>query len=79
MPGQNYHDSKTVHYICPFFQSEKGNIITCEGYIKNTQNKTSFQRKMNLEKHRNLYCFTHKYPACHWAELLLDKKYPSEF
>ncbi|MBQ6717213.1 MAG: hypothetical protein IJN21_11910 [Clostridia bacterium] len=79
MPGQNYHDSKTVHYICPFFQSEKGDIITCEGYIKNTQNKTSFQRKMNLEKHRSLYCFTHKYPACHWAELLLDKKYPSEF
>ena len=50
-----------------------------QGYIKNTANKTSFQKKMNLESFRNRYCFTYKYPACHWAEVLLKKKYPSEF
>ena len=78
MPGKNYHDSKTVHYVCPFFQSETGNVITCEGYAPNTFNKTSFQRKTLLEKYRERYCFTFRYPACHWAEILLNKKYPPE-
>lgn len=78
MPGQNYHDSKTVNYVCPFFQSEKGNCINCEGFLPHTTNKTSFNRKLALEKYREAFCFSFRYPSCHWAEVLFRRKYPSE-
>lgn len=76
MPGKNYHDAKTVHYVCPFFQSERGNVINCEGYVPRTTNKTSFARKVTLEKYREKYCFSFCYRQCHWAEMLMNKKYP---
>lgn len=78
MPGENYHDAKTVHYVCPFFQSEKGNCINCEGAVKNTTNKTCFTRKAALERFRDRYCFTFQYPSCHWAETVMRKKYPDD-
>lgn len=75
MPGQNYHDAKTVHYKCPFFQSERGNCINCEGFLPRTTNKTCFARRQSLEKFREAYCFSFRYGACHWAGLLMKGKY----
>jgi len=78
MPGENYHNSKTVHYICPFFQSEKGNSICCEGLVKNSANKTCFTKKAAMERYRSRFCFDFHYTACHWAQILFEKKYPSD-
>jgi len=75
MPGENYHDAKTVHYVCPFFQSEKGKVINCEGMLPRTTNRTCFTRKSSLEQFREVYCFSFRYTECHWAEALMRRKY----
>lgn len=75
MPGKNYHDSQTVNYVCPFFKSERENFICCEGVAPYTSNKTCFTKKAALMRYRNRYCFDFTYKSCHWAQVLMQKKY----
>lgn len=75
MPGVNTHNFDTVNYVCPFFMSERKNMITCEGMARNSDNKTSFKRRADMEKFRQKYCFCYDYVNCHWARMLLEIKY----
>ena len=78
VPGKNYHDAQTVHYVCPFFRSERGNVICCEGVAPQSSNKTCFTRRSALLKYRSRYCFGFRYEQCHWGETLLRRKYPDQ-
>ncbi len=75
MPGMNYHDYNSVLFICPFYRSERGNCLTCEGMIKYSTNRTCFTKKAMLERHKQKYCYTYNYKGCHWARLLEERKY----
>lgn len=75
MPGVNTHNFDTVNYMCPYFLSERKNMICCEGLTRNTVNRTCFRRRTDMEKYRVKYCFCYEYARCHWASLLAERKY----
>ena len=62
---------------CPFYQFERGGLIACEGYVKNTCMSTQFpdaaQKKAYLRRH----CFHEDGGGCFLAAGLY-RKYDEE-
>ena len=71
--------NKTVEsYIkCPFYLREQGNLITCEGFVKNTCMTTKFRGSEEKKAHLRRNCFCEDGGACFMAASLF-RKYEEE-
>ena len=62
---------------CPFYVQEKGDIIACEGYIKNTCMITRFPGAAEKKAHLRANCFLENGGTCFMA-VSLFRKYDEE-
>ena len=67
--------NKTVEALikCPFYVSEKNNIIMCEGYIENTCMITKFPGAQEKKNHLKANCYHHTGGKCFMAASLYEK------
>lgn len=67
--------NKTIEALikCPFYVSEKENIIACEGYIDNTCMITKFSGAKEKKAHLKANCYCHDGGKCFMAMSLFSK------
>lgn len=64
--------------VCPFYHSEEGLKLRCEGFCCNNNLQISFNRKEQLVNHRHAYCMSFTgYPSCPLYSVIY-KQYESE-
>lgn len=57
---------------CPFYISNQGNGITCEGLISKTTCTQNFFNPASKNKHLNKFCYDN-YNRCEFAKALMEQ------
>lgn len=60
--------------LCPFYISESGNRILCEGIEKGSTIHMTFDVPKHRDEYRQEHCCSY-YMKCIWAQMLNEKKY----
>lgn len=72
MKKQNHYISPKV--LCPFYISEGGNKIVCEGIKDKTTIHMTFDIGKTRDQYKDDHCCSY-YMKCIWAQTLCEKKY----
>ena len=67
--------NKTTEVLikCPFYLTERGNVISCEGFVKNTCMTTRFPDSAMKKQHIQTHCAHEDGGECPMAKSLFAK------
>lgn len=64
---------KSAVIICPYFQRESEQKISCEGVVKDSTTLLKFCSEEEKRRHRRMYCQSYEYEKCPLAKILHRK------